>query len=117
MLFHTPLRDTVLSGLMGLTPELAAYSQPAMAISFLMAAFWGCTALFRGLLAKAGMTGSLAASGVLRIVTAAAAGSIVLANPDLNGAALGVAAWILSYAVEAAVSTWRLHKLGWYVKA
>jgi Na+-driven multidrug efflux pump len=117
VLFHTALRDSVLSGLMGLTPELASYSGPAMAISFFMAAFWGCTALFRGLLAKAGMTGSLAASGVLRIVTAAAAGSIALANPDLNGAALGVAAWILSYAVEAAVSTWRLHKLGWYVKA
>jgi Na+-driven multidrug efflux pump len=116
MLFHTPLRNTVLRGLMGLTPELAAYSEPALAISFSMAAFWGCTAVFRGLLANARMTGSLAASGVLRIVTAAAAGSIALANPNLNGAVLGVAAWVLSYAVEATVSTWRLHKLGWYVK-
>jgi hypothetical protein len=116
VLFHTPLRDTVLKGLMGLTPELASYSGPAMAISFFMATFWGCTALFRGLLAKARTTGSLAASGVLRIVTAAAAGSIALANPDLNGAALGVVAWILSYAVETAVSTWRLGKLGWYVE-
>jgi hypothetical protein len=116
VLFHTPLRDTVLRGLMGLTPELASYSKPAMAIAFAMAACWGCTALFRGLLAKARMTGSLAASGVLRVVTAAAAGSIALANPDLNGATLGVAAWILSYAVEASVSTWRLRKLGWYVK-
>ena len=116
VLFHTPLRDTVLRGLMGLTPELASYSEPAMAISFVMAVFWGCTALFRGLLAKARTTGSLAASGVLRIVTAAAAGSIALANPDLNGAALGVTAWILSYAVELAVSTWRLRKLGWYAE-
>jgi Na+-driven multidrug efflux pump len=116
VLFHTPLRDTILRGLMGLTPELASYSEPALAISFLMAAFWGCTALFRGLLANARVTRSLAASGVLRIVTAAAAGSIALANPGLNGAALGVTAWILSYAVETAVSTWRLHKLGWYVK-
>ena len=116
VLFHTTLRDTVLRGLMGLTPELASYSEPAMAISFLMAACWGCTALFRGLLAKARMTGSLAASGVLRVVTAAAGGSIALANPDLNGATLGVAAWILSYVVETSVSTWRLRKLGWYVK-
>src|SRR5262245_8645502 len=82
VLFHTPLRDTVLKGLMGLTPELASYSEPALAISFMMATFWGCTALFRGLLAKARTTGSLAASGILRIVTAAAAGSIALANPD-----------------------------------
>lgn len=116
VLFHTPLRDIVLKGLMGLTPELASYSGPALAISFMIASFWGCTALFRGLLAKARTTGSLAASGVLRIATAAAASSIALANPDVNGAALGVIAWILSYAVETAVSTWRLRKLGWYVE-
>lgn len=116
VLFHTPLRDTILRGLMGLTPELADYCAPAMAISFLMAAFWGCTALFRGLLAKARTTGSLAASGILRIITAAAAGSIALTNPDLNGALLGVAAWIASYAVETAISTWRLRRLGWYAE-
>jgi progressive ankylosis protein len=116
VLFHTPLRDTVLRGLMGLTPELASYARPAMEISFLMAAFWGCTAVFRGLLAKARTTGSLAASGVLRMVTAAAASSIALANPDLNGAVLGITAWMLSYAVEMAVSTWRLRMLGWYVE-
>ena len=116
MLFHTPLRDTILRGLIGLTPELASYAEPALAISFVMAAFWGCTALFRGLLAKALTTGSLAASGVLRIVTAAVTSSIALANPDINGATLGIAAWILSYAVELAVSTWRLRRLGWYVE-
>jgi Na+-driven multidrug efflux pump len=116
VLFQTPLRDTILRGLVGLTPELAAYSQPAMAISFVMAAFWGCTALFRGLLATARTTGSLAASGVLRVVTAAAACSAVFANPQLNGATLGIIAWMLSYAVEAAVSTWRLRRLGWFVE-
>jgi Na+-driven multidrug efflux pump len=116
VLFHTPLRDGILRGLIGLTPELASYSEPAMAISFAMAAFWGSSALFRGLLAKARTTGSLAASGVLRIATAAAAASIALAYPDLNGAALGVSAWILSYAVETAVSTWRLRRLGWFAE-
>ena len=39
-----------------------------------------------------------------------------VANPDLNGATLGVVAWMLSYAVEAAVSTWRLRRLGWYAE-
>jgi O-antigen/teichoic acid export membrane protein len=116
VLFHTPLRDSILRGLIGLTPELASYSEPAMAISFAMAAFWGSSALFRGLLAKARTTGSLAASGVLRVATAAAAASVAIAYPDLNGAALGVSAWILSYAVETAVSTWRLSKLGWYAE-
>lgn len=116
VLFHTPLRHVILRGLIGLTPELAAYAEPALAISFAMAAFWGCTALFRGLLAKARSTGSLAASGILRIVTAAVTSSIALVRPDLNGAALGIAAWTLSYAVETAVSSWRLRKLGWYVE-
>jgi hypothetical protein len=46
----------------------------------------------------------------------AAAGSIALASPELNGAVLGVAAWIMSYAVETAVSAWRLRKLGWNVE-
>ena len=116
VLFHTPLRDTILRRLMGLPPELAAYAEPALAISFVMAVFWGGTALFRGLLAKARFTGSLAASGLLRIATAAITGSAALAHPDMNGAALGMVAWILSYVVEAGVSTWRLRRLGWYVQ-
>jgi hypothetical protein len=116
VLFHTPLRDSILRGLIGLTPELASYSEPAMAISFAMAAFWGSSALFRGLLAKARTTGSLAASGILRVATAAAVSTVAIAYPDLNGAALGVSAWILSYAAETAVSTWRLSKLGWYAE-
>lgn len=117
VLFQTPLRDQILRGVMGLPPELAAYCEPALAVSFVMAAFWSCTALFRGLLAKARTTNSLAASGVLRIMTAAIAGSISLLQPDLNGGLLGVGAWIVSYAVETSVSSWRLRKLGWYVEA
>lgn len=117
LLFQTPLQDVVLRGIMGLTPELAAYCEPAMGIAFLMAAFWSCAALFRGLLAKARTTAFLAAGGVLRIGTAVVAGAISLAYPDWNGAVLGVAAWTLSYAVESAVSGWRLQRLGWYVDA
>jgi O-antigen/teichoic acid export membrane protein len=117
VLFHTPLSERILRGLMGLTPELASYCHPAMQISFVMAGFWSCTALFRGLLAKARSTGSLAASGILRICTAATAGSIALAHPEINGALLGVASWATSYAVETMVSTWRLQRIGWYVEA
>jgi Na+-driven multidrug efflux pump len=116
VLFHTPLKHTVLSGIMGLDPELSAYCEPAMGLAFVMALFWSTTALFRGLLARARSTTSLAASGVLRILTASTAGSISLAHPEINGAFLGVAAWILSYAIETAVSTWRLQRLGWYVE-
>lgn len=116
VLFHTPLRDRILRGVMGLTPELAGYAEPAMSLAFVMATFWATTALFRGLLAKARTTRSLAASGVLRILTAAVAGTISLSLPDINGALLGVAAWIVSYGVELMVSSWRLGKLGWYTQ-
>lgn len=114
-LFETPLRDTILYSIMGLSAELATYCEPALTVSFFMAAFWGCTALFRGLLAKARTTKSLAASGVLRVVTAAAVGFASLGYPELNGALLGISAWLLSYAIETMISSWRLRKLGWYV--
>ena len=117
LLFQTPLRDVILRDVMGLTPELAAYCEPAMGMAFAMAAFWACTALFRGLLAKARTTTSLAAAGVLRVAAAAAAGTVSLAWPEVNGGVLGVGAWVLSYAVETALSGWRLRRLGWYVEA
>ncbi|MCB1510331.1 MAG: hypothetical protein KDJ36_05460, partial [Hyphomicrobiaceae bacterium] len=117
VLFDTPLRHQILGGIMGLTPQLAAYCEPALSISFAMAGFWACTALFRGLLAKARTTKSLAASGILRIATAAIAGSISLSHPDWNGALLGVIAWVLSYVVESMISVWRLKRLGWFVEA
>jgi progressive ankylosis protein len=116
-MFHTPLRDYILLGIMGLPPELAEYCEPALRISFVMAAFWSCTALFRGLLAKARTTKSLAASGVLRIATAVGVGFVSLSFPDLNGALFGLVAWVLSYVVETIISSWRLHRLGWYVGA
>jgi hypothetical protein len=116
LLFQTPLRDVILRDVMGLTPELAAYCEPAMGMAFAMAAFWACTALFRGLLAKARTTTSLAAAGVLRVGTAAAAGTVSLAYPELNGGVLGVGAWVLSYVVETGLSSWRLRRLGWYVE-
>jgi hypothetical protein len=84
-------------------------------LSLILAPFWSLAALFRGLLARARTTGSLAASGILRIASAAAASSITLSMPELNGAFLGVAVWTLSHSVETAISTWRLRRLGWFV--
>ena len=82
-----------------------------------MAAFWSASALFRGLLAKARTTTSLAFSGTLRILTAALIASFSVWHPEINGALLGVVAWIGSYVVEALFSAWRLRRLGWYVEA
>jgi hypothetical protein len=115
VLFQTPLRDTVLRGVMGLTPALANYCEPAMGLAFTMAVFWACTALFRGLLSKARTTTALATAGILRIVTAVLAGSISLSYPELNGGVLGIMAWVSSYAVESCLSGWRLRRIGWFI--
>ncbi|MGD9803518.1 MAG: hypothetical protein AB7E81_18750 [Hyphomicrobiaceae bacterium] len=116
VLFETPLRERILRGVMGLTPELATYAAPALVLSLILAPFWSLAALFRGLLAKARTTGSLAASGILRILSAAVASSTMIAWPDVNGAFVGVLVWTLSHAVETAISTWRLRRLGWFVE-
>ena len=116
ILFQTPLQDVVLRGIMGLTPELAAYSAPAMGFAFTMAAFWASSAVFRGLLAKARNTTALATAGLLRIGTATAAGLITFLFPDINGGLLGVFAWVFSYAVETCLSGWRLRRIGWFIK-
>ena len=116
VLYQTSLSDVVLISVMGLTPELVGYIEPAMKFSFAMAAFWACTAVFRGLLAKARTTTSLAASGLCRIGTAELAGSLSLVYPEMNGAVLGLGAWVLSYVSETAISSWRLRRLGWYVE-
>jgi progressive ankylosis protein len=115
VLFQTPLRDVILRDIMGLTPDLTAYCEPAMGAAFTMAVFWACTALFRGLLAKARTTTMLAMAGALRVATAVAAGSISLGYPELNGGLLGVGAWVLSYVVESCLSGWRLRRMGWFV--
>lgn len=116
ILFQTPLQDVVLRGIMGLTPELAAYSAPAMGFAFTMAAFWASSAVFRGLLAKARNTTALATAGLLRIGTATAAGLITFLFPDINGGLLGIFAWVFSYAVETCLSGWRLRRIGWFIK-
>lgn len=115
VLFQTPLKDVVLRGIMGLTPELAAYCEPAMGFAFAMAAFWAASALFRGLLSKARSTTTLATAGLLRIGTAIAAGFTTLVFPDMNGGLLGIFAWISSYAIETVLSGWRLRCIGWFV--
>lgn len=115
ILFQTPLRDTVLRGVMGLPPALAAYCEPAMGLAFTMAVFWACTALFRGLLSKARTTTTLATAGILRIATAVIAGSISLVHPEVNGGVMGMIAWVMSYVVESCLSGWRLRRIGWFI--
>ena len=102
-IFLSPLRGWVLTGVMGLTAELAAYSAPAVMIAFLVAGFWGYSALFRGLLAGARRTTAIAASAGARLAIVTAAGSVTFFVGGLNGAVFGVVAWALTLAAEATI--------------
>jgi progressive ankylosis protein len=117
VLFHSPaLARWVLIDQAGLTAELFTICAPAMQIAAGLAVGWGFSSLFRGLLAGARTTGALAVTGILRLLTAAIFGASVFLFADLNGAVIGMSAWIASYAVEAAYSGMRLHRMGWYAQ-
>ena len=112
LLFHTPLDRLVLSVAMGLEPALEAYCAPAMQAAFLMAAFWGLSAVFRGLLAGARVTGALAVSGLARVSAATLVAAASLLLPSGNGAVIGLAAWMAGYGAEAAILAIRVRRLG-----
>jgi progressive ankylosis protein len=102
-LFNTPLRDWLLSAVMGLTPALVDYSTPAVSVAFAMAFLWALSALCRGLLANQRRTRMLALTAGIRLVAVGITGAAFMAWPQPNGALLGLVAWMLAYAAEIAV--------------
>jgi len=107
-----PLRDWVLLGLMGLTEELAAYGRPGVMLAFLVAGAWGYSALFRGLLAGARRTGTIAAAAGGRLAAVAALGGLTLVFRDMNGAVFGILVWGLTFLVDVGVLGRRLRQGG-----
>ena len=107
-LFYTPMRDVILSGVMGLPGELSSYAIPGVQMMLLVVVVWGYASLFRGLLAAMRRTGAIAASAVMRLLVVTAVGSVTLIAPELNGAAVGVAAVGAAFLAEALILGWRL---------
>ncbi|HKI99512.1 MAG TPA: hypothetical protein VKB51_13650 [bacterium] len=106
--FLTPLRHVVLADVMGLRGDLLHYAEPAMMISFVVAVFWGYAALFRGLLASARRTRTVAVSALSRLAMVVLIGSSTLFLAHVNGAVVGIVAWAAAFAAETAVLGWRL---------
>jgi len=102
-LFWSPASEHVLGGVMGIPPALEAYCRPAMQLAALMAVFWAFSALYRGLLAGSRDTRVLALTGPVRGVVAGAIAAVSLVGPDINGAVLGLIAWMAGYACECAL--------------
>ncbi|MBM3343925.1 MAG: hypothetical protein FJY56_17710 [Betaproteobacteria bacterium] len=108
LMFYTPLRDVILGNIMGLSGELRDYAIPGVQMIMLVAVCWGYSSLFRGLLSAMRKTQIIAGSALIRLVVVIAVGSVTLIAPNLNGAAVGVAAIGAAFLAEAAILGWRL---------
>ena len=105
-LFYTPMRDVILNGVMGLPEKLATYAAPGVYMILLVVIVWGYSSLFRGLLSAMRKTRIIAASAVIRLLTVIAVGSVTLFAPNLNGAAVGVAAIGCAFLAEVLILGW-----------
>ena len=108
-LFYTPMRDVILSSVMGLPPKLSEYAAPGVQMLLLVVIVWGYSSLFRGLLSAMRKTQVIAGSAAIRLVVVIAVGSVTLIAPHLNGAAVGVAAVGFAFLAEVLILGWRVH--------
>ncbi len=108
LIFSTPLRWWVLDVVMGLEPELSAYTAPSLMLSYLVAVFWGYSSFFKGLVTALRRTGSLAVTAGVRLVVVIAAGSLTLIDPQINGAVVGAIAFAGAFGAETFVLAWQL---------
>jgi O-antigen/teichoic acid export membrane protein len=107
-LFYTPMRDVILSGVMGLPSHLSDYATPGVQMLLLVVIVWGYASLLRGLLSAMRQTRAIAGSAVIRLLVVTAVGSVTLVAPHLNGAAIGVAAVGAAFLAEALILGWRV---------
>lgn len=108
ILFYTPLRELILNGIMGLPATLSSYAAPGVQMLLLVVIVWGYSSLFRGLLSAMRKTQVIAGSAVIRLLVVVAVGSVTLFKPDLNGAAVGVAAVGCAFLAEVLILGWQV---------
>jgi len=108
-LFYFPAaRHWLLSRVMGLTPELAGAIAPALLLLVGLAWAIGFSALARGVLMSARITGQIAKAAGWRLLVVVAVGSVALWQRELNGAVLGLVALIGGFSSEMLVLGWRV---------
>jgi Na+-driven multidrug efflux pump len=101
VLFYSPLREVLFFRVMGLTTELGDYLAPASRLTFLVAIFWGFSAMFRGILSAMRQTLTIAATAGLSLLVATLVSASTLLLPTLNGAVVGILATSGAFAAEA----------------
>jgi O-antigen/teichoic acid export membrane protein len=107
-LFYTPMRGVILNGIMGLPAKLSTYATPGVYMVLMVVIVWGYSSLFRGLLSAMRRTHVIAGSALIRLLVVIAVGSVTLIAPDLNGAAVGVAAIGCAFLAEVLILGSRL---------
>jgi len=110
LLFYTPLRESILQGVMGLTLELARYAVPGMKLIVILAVFGGFASLFRGMLSAIRSTFAIAVTAAIRLIVITAVCSVTLFFPNLNGTFVGVSAMAGAWIAEALLLGWRLYE-------
>ena len=110
VLFYTPMRDVILNGVMGLPANLSTYATPGVQMVILVVIVWGYSSLFRGLLSAMRQTQIIAFSAAIRLLVVIAVGSVTLFAPNLNGAAVGVAAIGFAFLAEVLILGWRVRR-------
>ncbi len=108
-LFYTPMRDVILGNIMGLPPQLSSYAAPGVQMLLFVVVVWGYSSLFRGLLSAMRKTQIIAGSALIRLLVVISVGSVTLFAPDLNGAAVGVAAVGCAFLAEILILGRRLY--------
>ena len=110
-LFYTPLGDVILGSIMGLPTSLSDYAKPGVQLVLIVVVFWGYASLLRGLLSAMRQTRAIGGSAVIRLLVVTAVGSVTLLSPDLNGAAVGVAAIGAAFVAETLILGWQVARL------
>jgi O-antigen/teichoic acid export membrane protein len=108
LLFYTPMREVILGNVMGLTASLRDYTKPGVQMILIVVVFWGYASVLRGLLSAMRQTRAIGGSAVIRLLVVTAVGSVTLIAPDLNGAAVGVAAVGAAFLAETVILGWKV---------
>ena len=112
LLLFEPIKHLVLSSVMGLPADMAAYVGPSLLFGALLALVMTTSALTRGLLINAKRTGFIAFSSAGRLAVVVVVGTIAILLDVQNGALIGVLALIAAFAFESLILTWRLLRIG-----
>ena len=109
VLFYTPMREVILGGVMGLPESLSDYARPGVQMMLVVVVFWGYASLLRGLLSAMRRTRAMGENAVIRLIVVTAVGSVSLEiAPNLNGAAVGVAAIGAAFLAESLILGWEV---------